>query len=356
MTVVVATQLGEWSASTRARALQHLPRLSRLLGSIDLLVPAAQPVRPAGRLGQLRYFAGHAHRYLDQDRRLAASLPDAEAIFVQRGLYGLGPGTIARHVERFGGRVVFDLDDNLFVETPSMRDKGAAARWLYGSQQARRILARADAVVVSTEALADALPWHRADVTVLPTVPDVDRYLLGGRRVEGALRVGWAGTVGGLAYLDPLSDLFGRLRSEEIARLVVISSQPWNGPSDFVRWEAEKEATALADLDVGIMPLPDTEYARAKAGYKLLQYMATGLPVVASPVGINVELLDRSGAGFLADTPAEWEDALRTLQREPELAEQMGARGRRFVEAYGDLHRQATTIASLIRPSSTARS
>ena len=96
------------------------------------------------------------------------------------------------------------------------------------------------------------------------------------------------------------------------------------------------------------MPLPDTEYARAKAGFKLLQYMAAGVPVVASPVGINRDLVERSGAGFLADGPDEWEEALRTLLADPDLRERLGTSGRAFVMTYADLDDQADKIASLL--------
>jgi len=105
----------------------------------------------------------------------------------------------------------------------------------------------------------------------------------------------------------------------------------------------------FARFDVGVMPLIDSDYARAKAGFKLLQYMAAGLPVVASPVGVNTQLVPDSGAGVLADTPAAWERALRELAVDPELRARQGSRGRAFVESYADLGAQAERIAELLR-------
>ena len=96
------------------------------------------------------------------------------------------------------------------------------------------------------------------------------------------------------------------------------------------------------------MPLPDTAYTRAKAGFKLLQYMAAGLPVVASPVGVNSELIERSGAGLLAASPAEWDDALRTLASDHELRRSLGSAGRSFVEDYADVREQASLLAALL--------
>jgi len=343
----VLTQHGEWSASTRFRALQHAERLSERLGQVDVLVADDRPLRRPGRLGQVRYFADHAVRYARRYRQLDRVLDDYDALLVQRGVYALGPGTIARPLERFGGRVVFDLDDDVTAETPAMEGKGPAARWLYGPGQALRILERADAVVVSTDVLARRVGAPGRTVTVLPTVPDVSAYV-GAEDGGTPGLVGWAGTNGGLRYLDPLAPVFRRLADEGVGRLRVVSSAPWSGPSEFVPWRLEDEPTLFSPWAVGIMPLPDTTYAQAKAGFKLLQYMASGIPVVASPVGVNRSLIDESEAGLLARSPGEWEEALRTLLADPSLRRQMGAACRAFVEGYADLDAQADVLAGLL--------
>jgi glycosyltransferase involved in cell wall biosynthesis len=349
----VVTQHGEWSASTRYRALQHVDRLAERLGVVDAYPADDRPRRRPGRVGQALYFAAHGVRYVSRYRELSAVLKEYDSLFVQRGLYALGPGSIARLVESFDGRVVYDIDDALYTETPSMRGKGRGARWLYGPQQMIRILDRADALIVSTPTLAEQLPTPVGGVTVLPTVPDPSEYVRAEHAESGRL-IGWAGTNGGLRYLDPLRPVMARLEHEGLARLQVVSSQPWVGPSEFREWRLSDEPALFASFAVGIMPLPDTEYARAKAGFKLLQYMAAGVPVVASPVGINRYLVERSGAGFLADGPEEWEEALRTLLADPDLRERLGSSGRAFVMTYANLDDQADKIATLlVGPSAT---
>ncbi len=346
----VVTKHGTWSASTRARALQFVDRLVPELGTVDVFLADDQPTRHPGRVGQLRYFADHGVRYLRRERELHQLLPRYDAVLIQRACYAVGPGTIVRAVERFDGRVVYDLDDDVFAPTPSMEGKGRAAAWLYGPQQARRLVERADAIVVSTDALRDSLPSHRAPVTVLSTVPEFDRYEQAtGGGTPGL--VGWAGTSGGLRYLDPLEQVFAALRADGSGRLRVISSEPWSGPSDFQPWRLEDETSMFAPLAVGIMPLPASEYAQAKAGYKLLQYMAAGVPVVASPVGVNRTLVEGSGGGLLADGPHEWDAALRRLLGDSHLRADLGAAGRRFVEEFADLDGHASTLADLLRVS-----
>lgn len=349
MRIGVITEAGAWGASARYRALQHVERLAERLGDVDVLLPDDVVERRAGAWGRTVFFAEHGRRYVRRARELGDRLRGYDALLVQRGVYPLGPGTAVRAVERFAGRVVYDLDDAVFVTSPGLARKGRGARWLYGPQQALRLLRRADATVVSTEALADSLPFGRQASAVLPTVPDPARYPLAVHANGGPALVGWVGNQGNLAYLDFLAPVVERLSSEGLLRLEVVSSAPWQGPATFRPWSLAEEASVFARHDIGIMPLPDGPYTRAKAGFKLLQSLAAGVPVVASPVGVNRRLMEASGAGLLAETAAEWEDALRRLAGDVGLRARLGARGRAFVEHYADLEGQAATLAALLQ-------
>jgi len=337
------------SSSTQFRALQHLPRLRARLGEVDAFVPDSEVDRGRGRLDQAGFFARHGIRYVRRGVELARALRGYDAALVQRGVYPMGPGWAAQPLARFGGRVVLDLDDAVFHPAPVVAAKGRAGRWLYGPQQARVLLARADAVVASTRAVAEMLPGRGADA-ILPSVPDPVPFPRVEQRAGLPLRVGWTGTPGNIRYLDPLTGVFERLARDGVARLEVVSSEPWlGGPASFSRWRLDEVPAFFARFEVGLMPLPDTPYTRAKAGFKLLQYMAAGSAAVASPVGVNVELVERSGGGVLAESPAEWEDALRVLAHDRDRRAELGERGRAFVEGYVDLDAQADTLALLLR-------
>jgi hypothetical protein len=343
----VLTGMGAWSASTRHRALQHVPGLAERLGDVDVFPARDEVARRPGAVGRMRYFATHAWRYVDRWRELRRVLPGYDALYVQRGLYQFGPGALVRELERFDGRVVLDLDDDVFTPHPELAEKSALARWLYGPQQAARLALRADAIVVSTRQLAHSLPEGSCEPVVLPSVPDVAVYRRARHDAVGGT-VGWAGTSGGLLFLDPLAPVLERLRHRGLASTEVVCSAPWNGPARFTPWRLADEPTLFARFAVGIMPLPDTVYTRAKAGFKLLQYMAAGVPFVASPVGVNVELVEASGAGRLAGDPSEWERELTALLEDPELRRRMGDRGRAYVERYADLAHQADVLSGLI--------
>jgi glycosyltransferase involved in cell wall biosynthesis len=115
------------------------------------------------------------------------------------------------------------------------------------------------------------------------------------------------------------------------------------------QWSEDREVADIQEMDIGIMPLPDAPWMRGKCGYKLIQYMACGLPVVASPVGVNRDIVDHGVNGFLAETPAEWAEALGTLVTDAALRQRMGAKARALVENQYSLRVQGPYIAKLLR-------
>jgi hypothetical protein len=120
-----------------------------------------------------------------------------------------------------------------------------------------------------------------------------------------------------------------------------------------VPWSEAEEVAAISACDIGIMPLADGVFERGKCGYKLIQYMACGLPVVASAVGANREIVRHGIDGFLAETEEEWRDALRTLAADPALRARMGAAGRRRVEEAYSLQVAGPRMADILRAAAT---
>jgi len=164
-------------------------------------------------------------------------------------------------------------------------------------------------------------------VVVQPTVVDPLRYPLRSGRPPTPFRVVWIGSPMNSGYLDMVREPLQRLVSDGPLEILLIGAAPGALDGLPVRrcdWTEAGEAAAIAEGSVGIMPLPD---------YKLIQYMACGLPVVASPVGGNAQLVEPDRNGLLAATPDDWYSALASLRREPARAWRLGLAGRAKIQA-----------------------
>lgn len=220
-------------------------------------------------------------------------------------------------------RVVFDFDDAIHLGA-----KEAHVAW---------ICQRAAWVTAGNDLLADVARRYTERVSVVPTVVDTGAYPPPPRPGQDRpLRVGWLGSDLSIREtLFPFAPLLGGLQAALGFELVVVTKPRRELPEERLRWRhvdwsPEIETRIAEHFDVGIMPLQDDAFQRGKCGCKLLQYMAAGLPVVATPVGVNARIVG-ADRGYLARDAAEWGEALARL-RDPALRGELGAAGRRFVE------------------------
>ncbi|MEC9483213.1 MAG: glycosyltransferase family 4 protein, partial [Halomonas sp.] len=128
-----------------------------------------------------------------------------------------------------------------------------------------------------------------------------------------------------------------------------LASQFGELPVEVLPWSEGTEAEAIAGFDIGIMPLPGGPWERGKCGYKLIQYMACGKPVVASAVGVNVEIVEDWQCGALADESSRWHQALSALLVDTERRQVLGRHGRQAVEQHYSLQAQAPRLADILR-------
>ncbi len=120
-------------------------------------------------------------------------------------------------------------------------------------------------------------------------------------------------------------------------------------PCEWRRWSPESEVTEIGQLDIGIMPLPDEEWVLGKCALKALQYMALGVPTVASAVGANRDVIEHGQNGLLASTDTDWIESIGALVRSPELRARLGQEGRRTVEERFSMRRGASALAAVVR-------
>src|SRR5262245_5492943 len=230
---------------------------------------------------------------------------------------------------------IYDFDDAVMWG----RRRGLRGAWtrLRRSAGFARALACADAATCGNPFLAEQC-GDLTTVTVPSALPlDVPQHTP--RAVASPLRVGWVGRETNLRYVRDLADAFAALSRRIALELVCVSDGALSLPGckvENVRWTREGEAEAVASFDAGIMPLAlDEPWSRGKCAYKLLQYMAAGVPAVGSDVGMNADLIQSGQNGLLARTPRDWVDALASLASDAALRAQLGRAGRETARDYG---------------------
>ncbi len=312
---------GGWDhASSRIRAVQYQPLLEEAGYEVRWLPRV--PERGEGARGRIAFALEKRARWVQ--RAALLGLGRWDLVYVQRAF--LPRWTLAL-LRRRGIPLVYDVDDALYLDAP---DRTAA------------MVEAACEVTVSSPELAAFCRAHGEEPVVVPTPVDVDRIQPPESQREAGepLVVGWIGSPWTAPYLREITPALAEVAAQRPLRLLVVGagSEVVAAPGLSVEaepWSYEREPEHLARMDVGVMPLPATPWAAGKGGYKLLLYMAAGLPVVASPVGINREIVREGETGFLADDAAAWAEALLRLHDDPALRQAMGATGRALaVERY----------------------
>ena len=241
-----------------------------------------------------------------------------------------------------GKRRVFDVDD---------------AIWLpYETDFSMEIARHCNGVIAGNRFLADHYEAGGARVWCVPTSVDTDVWKPPAQRLERDWTIGWIGSWSNLKFLYGIEAPLAQFLAENSGtRLLVVCDRPPalnELPDDkwrFEQWSPGKEVALVQQMDVGLMPLQDSEEARGKCGFKMLSYMSTGLPVVVSAVGVNNEILDHGEVGFAASSSDDWYAALKRLFIEREIGPRMGRAGRNVVKQNYSVSANAPKLAAIFR-------
>lgn len=351
MRVTALARYARMGASSRLRLYQYLQPLqaaghqARVHPFFDDLY-LERLYSGQGRLGpSLRAYAGQIGAL--------RTLADQDLIWLEKEALPWIPFAIERACFPRSVPIVADYDDAVFHRYDL--HGSWTVRNLLG-QKINRVMANAALITAGNTYLADrARAAGATHIEIVPTVVDLDQYaprVESGSNKERA-RIGWVGTPSTWTeFMRPMLPELTELAREHEARFLVVGAgekEPdETGLVDHLSWTEAGEVADIQRMDIGLMPLIDTPWARGKCGYKLIQYMACGLPVVASPVGVNAEIVEHGVNGFLATTERDWREALNMLLRNPSLRQQMGAAGRRKVEARYSLQIWGPRVAELL--------
>ncbi|HVJ51591.1 MAG TPA: glycosyltransferase family 4 protein [Aliidongia sp.] len=355
--LVAFTRYSWLAPSSRYRLMQFVPILAEL--GIDVQIDALfgpwyTDCLVSGKRRPLLKLAG---AYLNRIRRVWQAR-SADILWIEKELLPWLPWWMERLTLAGAPPRILDFDDSQFhrYDLHSWR----IVRALLG-RRIDRAMAAAELVSCGSPYIAErARQAGAAQVVGLPTVLDLTRYPAAptppARRDEFV--IGWIGLPQNGRYLEALRAPLLEFAAETNLRIIVIGGRPGvlDGlPVELRPWSEAREATDLQEFDVGIMPLPDRPFERGKCGLKLLQYMASWKPTIASPIGANKAIVEHGRTGFLADGPDEWLDALRRLRDDPSLREHMGKAGRKRVESEYSLAVASPQLAAMIRSVSANR-
>jgi glycosyltransferase involved in cell wall biosynthesis len=251
------------------------------------------------------------------------------------------PVFLERIAKKINPNMVLEFDDAIYLT-------------FLHKKKIPRLIRMSKHVIVGNNFLKHYALQFNPHVTVIPTVIDTDRYSpKKDYRRQGKLNIGWIGLAYNLPYVQKLEETLQKLKREigDFKFTVICSEGLEIDGVDiiFKPWSYDDEITNIRNLDIGIMPLADDEWAKGKCGLKVLQYMACGVPVMASPVGVNNEIIKDGENGFLAATDKEWLEKLSLLARNEELRRKIGQKGRETVEKHYSLKLWGPRVASLYK-------
>jgi glycosyltransferase involved in cell wall biosynthesis len=269
-----------------------------------------------------------------------------DAVMLQCELMPLMPGWLEQALIR--KPYIYDFDDAFYLKYRT--GKMSWAKPLLGSKF-DGVIGEAAAITAGNYGLADYANRFNGNTHYLPTVVDTDRYLpMKGKRDSEVFTVGWIGSPSTAPYLQELIEPLSDLGKEGAVRLIVVGGKVPKIPNVSVvqhQWHEHTELELINTFDVGVMPLPNDEWARGKCAFKLIQYMACAVPVIASPVGANVDVVNKE-SGVLATNAQEWLEAFRLLRDKPAIRMNMGEAGRARVVQHYSLQQNLPKLAGVI--------
>jgi glycosyltransferase involved in cell wall biosynthesis len=354
--------LYDTSPALRFRIEQWAPYLEKEGVQITFVPFEDEPLhrilyRPGAYLRKAALLLRALLRRLSLTRRVQ----DYDLVFLHREASLLGPALVERLLANSGVPLVFDFDDPIWLpyQSPS---NGVFSRLKFVGKAAS-ICRLAATVTVGNRLLASWASRHARNLHVLPSTIEMAKYPARPRATRSSVpTLGWTGSHSTLPFLRLLERPLKRLAASRRFRLLIVSHTDapdlgWTPPVEVVgrKWNAATEATDLHAIDVGVAPFPDTGWTPWRCHGKVLQYMAAGIPTVASRIGILPEYIRDGREGFLAATEDEWTERLAALLHDSDLRRRMGAAGRETVGEHYSAHVWAPRVRAILESAAATR-
>jgi glycosyltransferase involved in cell wall biosynthesis len=274
--------------------------------------------------------AGYMKRIRDLFR-----ISNYDLIYIHLWVTPFGPAIFERLFRFFAKKIVYDIDDLVYLGNVKSKSH-PLVNFIKGRRKPIYLMQSANHVITCTPYLDEFVRKYNSNTTDISSTVDTNRYLpVNEYSNKKRLTIGWSGSISTSKYFYLLADVLKTLKKEHDFRIFVIGDK--NIQIDgleiiAVDWEEEKEICYLQQIDIGLYPLPFEEWVYGKSGLKAIQYMALGIPTVATAIGANFRVIENGISGFLVTDETEWKQALKKLLEDSELRRRIGTEGRKKVE------------------------
>lgn len=331
MRVLLLSRYAGLGASSRVRSMQYLPYLNMNGVSVDVEPLFSDEYLSALYGGRSRWklvLSAYFNRL-----KILKDIRKYDLIWLEKEIFPFLPSIAEYLLNVFGVSYVVDYDDAIFHRY-DQHDNFFIRTLL--RRKIDKVMRHATLVIAGNEYLAErARSVGASRVEIVPTVVDTEHYSISSKCSNQTPIVGWIGSPSTSRYLLDLKPVFESLKKQFDVRFVAIGARKEDlagAPIEVWPWSEETEVKSIQEFDIGIMPLSNSPWECGKCGYKLIQYMACGIPAIASPVGVNKEIIKHGYNGYLAESLDEWKDAIAMLLSDKKKCDQMGKKGRLLVD------------------------
>jgi glycosyltransferase involved in cell wall biosynthesis len=335
MKILLLSKYDDKGASSRVRFYYYLPYIKSKGHKIDVkplfsnsYIKSIYEGKKILKISEV--IKGYAKRLI-----ILLSLKKYDLIWIEKEIFPYMPAFIERILKKLNLPYIVDYDDAIFHNYDKSQNF-ILKNFLHNKIDI--VMKNAAWVTAGNRYLYERAYLAGAkNITIIPTVVDIAKYKKSAQKDSGPITVGWIGAPSTAFYLKKLKKVFEKLTLDKKIKFVAIGAKKSNLKNLFVQpipWNEKTESEDIKKFDIGIMPLEDSYWEKGKCGYKLIQYMACGIPCVASPAGVNSEIIEHGINGFLAHNENEWTYYLTLLADDKNLREKMGKSGRKKVETY----------------------
>lgn len=355
MKIFLLTKYSKLGASCRLRSFQYVSRLEKAGHQVSIQSlfddHYLMNLYSSGSRSRVRSIKLYLKRFFGLWRCFTH-----DVVWIQYELFPYFPAFFERLLSFLGVKMVVDYDDAIY------HNYDLSGRWIVRKLLGGKIdcvMRLSKHTIVGNHYLAArARAAGARNITIIPTVIDLARYSVRGKEEVEGLVIGWIGSPSTQKYLIDICDSIVSACKTTNSRLLVVGATPdivdyFPGIQiDVHPWTEETEVQLIGQMDVGVMPLRDGPWEKGKCGYKLIQYMACGVPVLASPVGINNDIVFLSESGFLVGSKDDWEMRLTQLLTSGSERRYYGGNGRRSVEKVYSLQAQSPILRHILETES----